>query len=76
MASESPRLSAQVTMPIVPDSASATYLRKVAGSAAELEEKLKRFEAELGEGRTAGPAKPRPGRGGEKSGRRAGGRGD
>ncbi len=47
-------------------------LREVRESVVELEAKLKKFEAELGEGRPAGPAKPRPSRGGAKSGRRAG----
>ena len=51
-------------------------LREVRESVIELEAKLKRFEAEMGEGRPAGPAKPRPGRGGAKSGRRAGSRRD
>ncbi len=45
-------------------------LREVREAATELEGKLNRFEAELGEGRPAGPAKPRPSRGGAKSGRR------
>ena len=45
-------------------------LREVRESVIELEARLKRFEAEMGEGRPAGPAKPRPGRGGAKSGRR------
>jgi len=47
-------------------------LREVREAAAELEGKLKKFEAEMGDGRPAGPAKPRPSRGGAKSGRRAG----
>ena len=51
-------------------------LREVRGAVAELEARLKRFEAERGEGRPAGPAKPRPSRGGAKSGRRPGSRGD
>ena len=45
-------------------------LREVRESVVELEARLKRFEAEMGEGRPAGPAKPRPSRGGAKSGRR------
>ena len=45
-------------------------LREVRESVAELEARLKRFEAEMGEGRPAGPAKSRPSPGGAKSGRR------
>ena len=53
-----------------PPGGGAEVLREVRESVIELEARLKRFEDEMGEGRPAGPAKPRPGRGGAKSGRR------